>query len=116
MKGVKFAEIPDIEALNKQAEHLRNAISLEVEEAYREALTASNQIELFETEILTQAEEVHNMFLFSYQEGEIGGIELIEARRTLLETRKSYSDALYNYDLALAALEKSIGQSLEGNK
>jgi outer membrane protein TolC len=56
------------------------------------------------------------MFLLIYQQGEIDGIELIEARRTLLETRKSYSDALYNYDLALTALEKSIGQSFEGKK
>ena len=71
-------------------------------------------IELFEKDILTQAEEVYNMFLFSYQEGEIGSIELIEARRTLLEARKAYADALFNHGVALAALEKSIGQSLEG--
>jgi len=77
-------------------------------------LTASNQISLFEEEILSQAEEVYNMFLFSYQEGEIGSIELIEARRSLLEARTSYADALFNYDMALAALEKSIGQKLEG--
>jgi outer membrane protein TolC len=56
------------------------------------------------------------MFLFSFQEGEIGGIELIEARRTLVEARKSYADALYNYDITLAALEKSVGQSLEGEQ
>jgi len=104
----------NIESLKKEVEHLKNAITLEVEEAYMNALTADNQIQLFEDEMLAQAEEVYRMFLFSYQEGEIGGIELIEARRTLLETRKSYSDALYNYDVALAALEKSIGQSLEG--
>jgi outer membrane protein, heavy metal efflux system len=104
------------EALKREAEHLKNAITLEVEEAYMNALTASNMIQLFEEEMLTQAEEVYNMFLFSYQEGEIGGIELIEARRTLVETRKSYADALYNYDASLAALEKSIGQTLEGEK
>lgn len=103
-----------IEALKREAEHLRNAISLEVEEACTNALTAQNQIQLFEEEMLAQAEEVYKMFLFSFQEGEIGGIELIEARRTLIETRKSYADALFNYDTALAALEKSIGQSLEG--
>ena len=103
----------NVEALKREAEHLKNAITLEVEEAYMNALTASNMIQLFEEEMLTQAEEVYNMFLFSYQEGEIGGIELIEARRTLVETRKSYADALYNYDASLAALEKSIGQSLE---
>jgi len=106
----------NIESLKREVEHLKNAITLEVEEAYMNALTAGNQIQLFEDEMLTQAEEVYNMFLFSYQEGEIGGIELIEARRTLVETRKSYADALYNYDASLAALEKSIGQSLEGEK
>jgi len=106
----------NVEALKREAEHLKNAITLEVEEAYMNALTASNMIQLFEEEMLTQAEEVYNMFLFSYQEGEIGGIELIEARRTLLETRKSYADALYNYDASLAAMEKSIGQTLEGEK
>jgi outer membrane protein TolC len=105
----------NIEALSREAEHLRNFISLEVEEAYRDALTASNQIELFETDILTQAEEVHNMFLFSYQEGEIGGIELIAARRTLLEARRAYADALFGYSVALAALQKAIGQGAGGN-
>ena len=106
----------NIEALKRETEHLKNAITLEVEEAYMNALTGSNTIQLFEEEMLTQAEEVYKMFLFSYQEGEIGGIELIEARRTLVEVRKSYADALYNYDASLAALEKSIGQSLEGEK
>jgi outer membrane protein TolC len=54
------------------------------------------------------------MFLFSFQEGEIGGFELIEARRTLIEARKSYADALNNFNLALAALAKSVGGELEG--
>ena len=104
----------NIEALRKDAEQLRNAITLEVEEAYMNALTAENQIRLFEDEIIIQAEEVYKMFLFSYQEGEIDGIELIDARRTLMVARKSYADVLYNYDVALAALEKSIGQRFEG--
>ncbi|MBN2409522.1 MAG: TolC family protein [Candidatus Aminicenantes bacterium] len=114
----KRGEIAEAEALirslQKEQDYLRNAISLEVEESYMNALTASHQITLYEEQILTQAGEVYNMFLFSFQEGEIGGIELIEARRTLVEARKSYADALFNYDITLAALEKSVGQSLEG--
>lgn len=114
IKGEVAEAQANIAALQREAEHLKNAITLEVEEAHMNAVTAQNQITLFEEEIITQAEEVYNMFLFSYQEGEIGSIELIEARRTLLEARKSYADALYNYGIALAALEKSIGQTLEG--
>jgi len=116
----KKGEIAEAEAnlrsMEREGEHLENTIILEVQEAYMNAVTANNQILLFEEEILKQAEEVYNMFLFSYQEGEIGAIELIEARRTLMESRLSYADALYNYDIGLAALEKSIGFSLEGEK
>jgi len=114
-KGEVAEAEANIRALTNEAQHLQNAITLEVEEATMSAVTASNQIRLFEEEILAQAEEVYNMFLFSYQEGEIGGIELIEARRTLIEARTSYADALFNYDVAIAALEKSIGQKLEGD-
>ncbi|OGD20223.1 MAG: hypothetical protein A2Y69_06735 [Candidatus Aminicenantes bacterium RBG_13_59_9] len=103
----------NLEALRKEREHLSNAIALDVEEAYANAMMTRNQIELFEKEILAQAEEAYNMFLFSFQEGEIGGIELIEARRTLIEARKSYADALHNFSVALAALEKSVGRKLE---
>ncbi len=115
-KGEVAEAQANLRSLNRKNEHLRNTISLEVEEAYMNAEAAENQISLFEDEILSQAEEVYQMFLFSYQEGEIEGIELIDARRTLLEARTSYADALYNYGVALAALEKSIGTSLKGEQ
>jgi cobalt-zinc-cadmium efflux system outer membrane protein len=73
-------------------------------------VTAGQQIELFEREILKQAEEAYEMFAFSYQEGEIGGLELIAARRTLLQARQSYAEALYTSNVAVAALNKAVGQ------
>jgi cobalt-zinc-cadmium efflux system outer membrane protein len=98
--------------LEREIDQVRNTIVLDVEEAYTEAQKARNQILLYQQEILPQAQEVYDMFLFSYQEGEIGGIELIEARRTLNESRKSYADALFEYALALANLEKAVGRRL----
>ncbi len=114
IKGEIAEAQANIRALQKESDHLVNTITLEVEDAYLNAVATADQIGLFEDDILTQAEEVYNMFLFSYQEGEIGGIELIEARRTLIESRTAYADALLNYRAAIAALEKSIGQTLEG--
>ena len=76
------------------------------------AETAKNQILVHRQEILPQAEEVHSMFLFSYHEGAIGGIEIIEARRTLIESRKLYADALFEYALATASLERAVGRRL----
>ncbi len=113
LKGEIAEAEANLMAFRKELEHVSNAIALEVEESYSKALMAGRQIELFEKEILAQAEEAYNMFLFSFQEGEIGGIELIEARRTLIEARKSYADALNNFNIALAALAKSVGQDLE---
>jgi len=103
-------------SLNHQAEQLKNAIKLEVEQAGLNARAAEDQIALFQDKILAQAQEVYDLFLYSFQEGEITGIELIEARRTLIESLESYADALYVYNLALAALEKSIGEPLEGGQ
>ena len=50
-----------------------------------------------------------------YAVGEATDLDLLEARRTLIEARKTYADALFNYDVALAALEKSIGQGFKGD-
>jgi len=105
----------NLRSLEMRAEDLKNRIGLEVDEACFNARTAAEQIELFENEILAQAQDVYDLILFSFQEGEIGGIELIDARRSLLEARKAYADALYNYSVTLAALERSIGGPLEGD-
>jgi outer membrane protein TolC len=96
-------------ALERETESLRRAIRLEVEEAHTYAVSAQSRIRLFEEEILRPAQEVHDMLLFSYQEGGIGGIELIAARRTLVQARVDHADALFEYDVAVAALEKAVG-------
>lgn len=114
-KGPVAEAAANAEALRREADHLRNSIALEVREAYLNALSAREQIKLFEEQVLSQAEEVYNAFLFKFQEGEISGIELIDARRSLNEARREYADALYNYRLTIASLEKAIGLPLEGD-
>ncbi len=103
------------QSLQSELVYLQNNIHLEVESAYRSAATAMNLISLFDRDMLNQSEEVYNLLLFSYQEGEISGIELIEARKTLIETRISYAEALFDYEAANISIERSIGKSLENN-
>jgi cobalt-zinc-cadmium efflux system outer membrane protein len=97
-------------ALQRESEQSRNTVLLEIQEAHSNAQKAQDQILLYQGEILPQAQEVMEMFTFSYKEGEIGGIELIEARRTLNQSRKSYADALFEHALALATVEKAVGR------
>lgn len=115
----KTGEIAEAQAARQAFEERSKALSreivLEVEKSLAEAQNSVGQIVLFEREILAQAEDAYDKFLFSYQQGEIGGIELIETRRTLLEVRRSYAEVLYTFNIALAALEKSVGAPLEGD-
>jgi outer membrane protein TolC len=96
-------------AAEQEAEHVRREVRLEVEEAWRRVETARDQIRRFETGILEKAEQSHAMFAFAYAEGEIEGLELIAARRTLLETRQAYAEALYESAVATAALWRAVG-------
>jgi cobalt-zinc-cadmium efflux system outer membrane protein len=98
-------------AAEQEAEHVRRSIRLEVEEAWRRLETARDQIRRFETGILEKAQESHAMFAFAYAEGEIEGLELIAARRTLLETRQAYAEALFERGVATAALRRAVGGS-----
>ncbi len=100
------------EALTNESTHLSGLIRLEVEEAYMNAQAADEQIRLIESRILKQAEETHELLLFSYAEREIGGIEMIDARRNLLEARSLYAEAICGYNVALSRLEKSVGRKL----
>jgi cobalt-zinc-cadmium efflux system outer membrane protein len=100
-------------ALREEAAHIANSISLEVQEAYVNLGSAADQIQLFEEGILGQAQDAYEMYQFAFQQGEIGAIDLIEARRTLNQARTSYADALYTYDVARAGLEKSVGRAME---
>lgn len=112
LKGEIAEAQANYNSLENELKNLQNSIRLEVENAYHLALTAQNLIYLFDKDMLKQSEQVYQKLLFSYEQGEISGIELIEARKTLIETRKSYGDALFSYDVALASIEKSTGQSL----
>jgi outer membrane protein TolC len=110
----EIAEVnANLAAANERLKYLELSVSLEVENAYYNAISLQNQIQLFEKEVLDEAEQVYQMSMISYQEGKIGSIELIESRRSLGELKQAYAETLFNYQLALAELEKSLGISIK---
>ncbi len=106
----------NILAQTQELKFMKLSISLEVENAFHNAGSFRDQIEFFEKEVLKEAEEVYNMSMISYKEGKIGSIELIESRKTLIELKKCYAEALLNYQLALAELEKFVGGTIGGEE
>ncbi|MDI6699578.1 MAG: TolC family protein [Candidatus Saccharicenans sp.] len=110
----KRGEIAEAEALisagQKEIKYWQNLVYLEVEEAYRQVIFSEKQVKLFEENILDKSEEVYQLLLFSYKEGQIGGLDLIEARRTWLESRITHAEYLCQHTISLAALAKAIGR------
>lgn len=109
-------EVAEAEANRQRAEAerdaLRNEITLNVEQAYREAFIAAKQAILFANTYLPQADRLLDNAQRRFQAGEGSGLEVIEARRAVRETRTEYQRALLDYRRAIASLERAIGQDL----
>jgi len=103
-------------AAQERLKYLELSISLDIENAYYNVISLKNQVELFEKEVLEEAEQVYQMSITSYQEGKTGSIQSIEARRSLASIKQDYAETLFNYQVALAELEKTVGTSMTGLK
>lgn len=111
-KGEVAEAKANLSSLNYISISTRNKIALEVKDSFLRVVAIKDRIMLFQEEILVEAEEAYRIAVRSYEEGEIGNLELLEGQRTLMEVRLSYADALFEYNVALAELEKSVGGGL----
>jgi outer membrane protein TolC len=87
-----------------------NLVSYEVKNAYLELMNDERQVQLYNTDLLPQAQEVYRAAATSYEAGEISYMEFLQARQTLISARGAYIDALYHYNTAIARLEHAVGR------
>ncbi len=95
-----------------EAEGLRRTVLQEVETAYRNMMTASSQVALFDDSLLRQAELSQEAVVRSYAEGKASYLEVLDVQRTLLETRREYATAAFAYREALSSLDRATGGQL----
>ncbi len=105
------AEAARVEA---EGEALRFQVLLETEEAWLDLKAAAGQVALFDGRILPGAGRALAVAVRSYEEGSSTYQELIEARRTWLETHIEYAHVRFEYRAAEAALERAVGGPLPG--
>ena len=82
-------------------------------EAYQAYALAYAQAKSYETDLLPSAEKSLKIATFSYGQGELSLLDLLDARRTYLETVEEYNDVLFQFEAARAQLERLIGGSLD---
>lgn len=105
-------------AIHREGELAANAVdiaaqvSLDVRTSYAAASTALRQAIFIRDELLPEAREVYRVASVSYGLGGSSALDLLDAKRTLLDAEKQYVDALGAANDAQAALELAVGASL----
>jgi cobalt-zinc-cadmium efflux system outer membrane protein len=111
-QGEVAAAIHREEELAANAADTAAQVSLDVRTSYASASTALRQAIFLRDELLPEAREVYRVASVSYGLGGSSALELLDAKRTLLDAEKQYVDALGAANDARAALELAVGAPL----
>lgn len=106
------AAVAQASAERQRAEAQRRVTALDVDQAIAraqaEAANAATTASTANGPALAAAEEAARIARIGYREGKFGQLDLLDAERTLAETRGSAIDALATYHIAQAQLERLI--------
>jgi len=100
------------QALIKQAS-LERSIEREIEEAYANLVTASEELSLFKKDVLGKALENLGLMNLAFKEGKFGFFEVRLAQKDTIDAQFAYLESQVRLQLALNALEKVTGGSLK---
>lgn len=98
----------NLDILKANEDSVRQAIQLDVQQAYLNVQDAAEQISVAELTVL-QAKENYDLAEGRYRTGVGNPIEVADGIITLNNARAGLNTALYNYKTAQAALDKAIG-------
>ena len=97
----------------RQSEAEYDAILLqirkEVEQSFNNYISACRQAELYQNNVLTNADSILQKKKYSYSRGETSLLEVLDAQRTANEVFQNYYEALYNANASLVELCRAAG-------
>jgi outer membrane protein TolC len=99
--------------LTAAAADLRAAVEQDVRTAYATAATALRQARYIADQLLPSAREAYRVASTSYALGGASALEVLDARRSLLDAQSAYADALSLASASRADLERAVGAPLE---
>jgi outer membrane protein TolC len=99
----------DIEAALADAQVILDAISLQVNVAYRGVIAARERIDLARTAII-QAEENLRLLQVRYRNGNATPTDIVDSEAALTRSQQRFFSATYTYLAALARLEYALGR------
>lgn len=111
---VNSAKLGESRAVLKQLDYSRQGLAEMVKFEVRQAILALQQAReslLSQEKNVEQALEAVRIAELNYGEGLATNLDVSSVQVALSEARTNYTQALYDYAVALAALEKSVGRS-----
>ena len=95
-----------------QVESLKRQIASDLKELYLNLKYAEESLQVTETSN-TSAEENLELAREEYRLGKSSEVELVEAESILASTTADHIQAIYNYKIAIAQLERATGEKIE---
>ncbi len=90
-------------------EETESQIISEVIQAYNNFIAQNKKLEHYNLGLVEDAGKILQGRIYSYQHGESGLIDVLNARRTYTELQLNYIEALFDYSTALIELERAAG-------
>ncbi|MBL8007930.1 MAG: TolC family protein [Ignavibacteria bacterium] len=91
----------------------RKTLENEINKTFEEYENSLRQVKFFNEEALKETEEILRQAKKSYEEGEIGYVEYLQALNLAYETRTQYLNSIYNFNQSIIKLEKLTSGDLK---
>jgi outer membrane protein TolC len=101
-----------LEHAEAEIESMEGEITSEVKQLYMNLKFAEESVEVTKTSEMS-AEENSQLAQEKYRLGTGSAVELSEAQALLASTSANHIEAIYNYKIAVARLERAIGEKIE---
>ena len=107
LNGVKKANA-QLEQMKSSLTLLESGIELEVRQAYFDLIAAKEKIKVQE-EAVKEAEKNFDNSSLGFKEGVTTNTDVLDAQMLLSQARTNYYQALYEYNIAVSTLERTVG-------
>ena len=87
-------------------------VDTDVEKAYQNYLAARRSVALYSGENLKQVQKVRDIVDFSYRNGAVSLLELLDAERTVRQASTAYNQARATYQASVWQIEQAVGRDL----
>jgi cobalt-zinc-cadmium efflux system outer membrane protein len=103
----------DVRVAEAIYQEMKNETLLKVHEAYSKLKSAGHALDLYENSILPQSKQQADVALSSYEAGKVDFLTLVDAQKTLRESRIASYEYFVQYETALAELRLAVGDDLK---